>query len=152
MIVYRLSKSKYSHDLNGKGAEIAGGRWNSKGTPMIYTAESRALALTEIAVHLPYGIMPKNYQMVTIEIPDDIPVQTLPEHELPIDWRTAPHSHSTQVIGDKFVRRKEFLPLRVPSAIVEGDSNILINPLHPDLQKITILAIANFTFDRRLFQ
>ena len=43
MIVYRLSKSKYSADLTGKGAEKAGGRWNSKGVAMVYTSTSRAL-------------------------------------------------------------------------------------------------------------
>jgi len=52
MITFRLCKSIYSHDLLGKGAEQCGGRWNSKGTPMLYTCESRALCTTEIAVHI----------------------------------------------------------------------------------------------------
>ncbi len=71
MIVYRLSKSKYSADLSGKGAEKAGGRWNSKGVAMVYTSASRALCTAEVSVHVPLGIVPVDYELVSIEIPDD---------------------------------------------------------------------------------
>ena len=74
MIVYRLTKAKYSHDRSGKGAEKTGGRWNSKGIPVVYTSESRALCTSEIAVHTPLGILPHDYMLITIEIPDyDLP-------------------------------------------------------------------------------
>ncbi|RYX85780.1 RES domain-containing protein, partial [bacterium] len=65
MKLFRLTKFKCSRDLSGKGAEIAGGRWNSKGTAMLYTAQSIALATTEIAVHVPLGILPKGYVAIT---------------------------------------------------------------------------------------
>ena len=71
MIVYRLSKKIYAHDLSGKGAELVGGRWNSKRNAMLYTGQSIALCVTEIAVHTPLGIIPKDYQLVHIEIPED---------------------------------------------------------------------------------
>lgn len=70
MIVYRLSKEIYANDLSGKGAEIAGGRWNSKGSAALYTAQSIALCVTEIAVHIPLGILPRDYRLIHIEIPD----------------------------------------------------------------------------------
>ncbi|NQU32919.1 MAG: RES family NAD+ phosphorylase [Bacteroidetes bacterium] len=74
MIVYRLTKAKYSNDLSGKGAAKTGGRWNSKGIPVVYTCESRALCTSEIAVHTPLGILPLDYMLITIEISDyDLP-------------------------------------------------------------------------------
>src|ERR1700674_1686273 len=123
MIVYRLSKEKYKNDLSGKGAEIAGGRWNSKGVAMLYTCQSRALCTTEIAMHSPPGIVPSNYLIVTIEFPD---IFELDPTTLPADWKTYPHSHSTQAIGDHFVKDGKYLILKVPSAVVPGDCNYLI--------------------------
>ncbi len=69
MKLYRLTKAVYSNDLSGKGAEIAGERWNSKGAALLYTAQSIALATTEIAVHVLLGILPKGYVAVTYELP-----------------------------------------------------------------------------------
>ena len=71
MIVFRLSKAQFANDLSGKGAELVGGRWNSRGNAMLYTSQSIALCVTEIAVHVPLGILPKDYQLVHIEVPDE---------------------------------------------------------------------------------
>ena len=71
MIVFRLSKQMYADDLSGKGAEISGGRWNSRSRAMLYTSQSVALCVTEIAVHVTLGIIPENYVMINIEIPDN---------------------------------------------------------------------------------
>ena len=70
MIVFRLSKAAYALDLSGKGAEKTGGRWNSKGVPMVYAGSSRALCTAEIAVHLPLGLVPAGYSLTQLEIPD----------------------------------------------------------------------------------
>src|SRR5438067_1156137 len=102
MIVYRLCKSKYANDLSGKGAEKNGGRWNSKGTPLIYTSDSRALCTAEIAVHTPLGIKPMDYQIVTIELPDS-PITNRDVDSLPSDWQSIPHADSTQQIGGAFI-------------------------------------------------
>ena len=83
MIVYRLCKEKYINDLSGYGAEINGGRWNNKGIPALYTACSRALAVLEVAVHVPFGIMPVNYYMTTIELADSLEIAKLNIADLP---------------------------------------------------------------------
>lgn len=149
MIVYRLSKEKFAKDLSGKGAEMAGGRWNSKGNPMLYTSQSIALCVTEIAVHVPLGILPKDYQLIHIEIPD---TDFLEVKRLSKDWQSFPHANATQMIGDKFLKDQKFLFMKVPSATVQGEFNFLINPWHKDFNKIKILKIENFTFDERLFK
>ncbi len=151
MMFYRLAKAAYSKDLSGKGAEIAGGRWNSKGVPMIYTAQSVALATTEIAVHVPLGILPKGYVAITYELPEETIIDVLKENQLPADYKSIPHSHSTQIIGDEFIIGKKALVLKVPSVVVQGDYNFLINPNHPDLSKVSILNIEPYEFDARLF-
>lgn len=151
MIVFRLSKSKFADDLSGKGAEKSGGRWNSKGTAMVYTSESRALCTTEIAVHTPLGNLPLDYELISIEIPDTIKIQELDLKDLPADWKSIPHSHATQEIGDSFVSDGIYPVLRVPSAVVQDEFNYLVNPRHLESQKIKVKAIEPFNFDERLF-
>lgn len=83
MRVYRICKAQYAHDLSGTGAERTGGRWNKRGTPMVYTSGSRALCVAEIAVHLPLGIIPKDFTVLTIEIPDSLPIGEIFESKPP---------------------------------------------------------------------
>lgn len=152
MIVYRLSKEKYSNDLSGAGAELSGGRWNHKGTRILYTSDSRALCTAEIAVHFPVGLIPKDYHLITIEIPDQIKIQELDIRLLSDSWRDFPYSGVTQEIGEEFILKGENLVLKVPSAVVQGDFNYLINPNHKDLKEIKIIGAEPFSFDKRLFK
>ena len=151
MIVFRLSKSTYSHDLSGRGAEKAGGRWNSRGTAVLYTGESRALCTAELAVHLPLGIVPTNYALITIDIPDSAGRQEVIPEELPDGWNASPPVRATQAIGDQFVREGNCLVLRVPSVVIQGDFNYLLNPAHSDFSQVKWLQTEPFGFDERLF-
>lgn len=150
MIVYRLSRSKYSNDLSGKGAELAGGRWNSKGIPMIYTSQNISLCMAEVAVHVPLGIIPVDYELITLEIPDD-EILELKKSKLPEDWRVTLMQNDTQKFGDAFFKKAEKLILKVPSVIVKGEFNFLINPNHKNSKKVKIKKIEPFVFDERLF-
>lgn len=151
MIVYRLTKSKYNEDLTGKGAAKTGGRWNSKGNYVIYASDSRALCTAEIAVHTGLGNVPDSYELVTIEFPDTVAAKKISLKELPADWKSFPHSGSTQRIGDNFILENKFLVLKVPSVVVQGDFNYLINPNHKDFKKVKIKNAEPFEFDERLF-
>lgn len=152
MTVYRLCKKKYRNDLSGKGAELAGGRWNSNGIALLYTSQSRALCTAEIAVHTPLGIMPTGYWLVTIHFPDTTHIAEVSSKSLPKDWKSFPHLHSTQVIGNRFVSKNKHLVLKVPSAVVQGDFNYLINPAHILFSQVKITATELFKFDERLFK
>lgn len=152
MIVYRLCKSIYSKDLSGKGAEICGGRWNTKGTPMIYTSESRALCLAELAVHLPLGIIPTDFVMVSIQLPDNAKFKTLNPKDLPQNWASIPPDVTTQFLGSEFIRANSLLFMKVPSAIVHDEWNILINPNHKLIDSVHIVDVKPFAFDGRLFK
>jgi len=150
MIVFRLAKSQYKTDLSGKGAELYGGRWNSKGTPVVYCCDSIALCNVEVAVRIPLGIIPSGYFLVHIELPSNTTIGEI-NQKLPFDWNSYPHSHSTQMIGDKFVKSNNNLCLKVPSAAVQGNFNFLLNPWHSEMKKVKIVKTEAYSFDKRLF-
>lgn len=151
MISFRITKAEYASDLSGRGAEKAGGRWNSKGQPVLYSSSSRALAAMELAVHLPFGFLPKNYKIVSIEFPEDFGVFEIDQSELSENWRQYPFPTSTQKIGNLWLKSLSEMAMKVPSVVVEGEFNILINPLHPGFQAVKIIEIKAFEFDLRLF-
>jgi RES domain-containing protein len=150
MEVFRLSREKFAAILSGVGAALKGGRWNSPGIEMIYTAQNRSLAMAEVAVHFTFATLPDDYKMITIMIPDDLLVLEIFESSLPTDWRNFPHPVSTQIIGNSFIEKRKAPILKVPSAITKGDFNFLINPYHVDFEKIKIIHIESFPFDPRM--
>jgi len=152
MIVYRLLNLNYGSGLSGKGAGIAGGRWNSPGISMIYTSESRALCTAEVAVNLPLGNIPIGFEMISILIPDDIILTGIGEEDLPSGWKIFPLATLTQKIGDQFIIQGKYLVMKVPSAAVPGDFNYLINPRHPDFGRIEIIKKEPYEFRERFFK
>ncbi len=152
MKVFRLVRKKYKVELSGVGASLVGARWNSKGTEIIYCAESRALAMAEIAVHLSISNFPDDFVMLTIEIPEQIVINSVNIETLSNNWNTFPNSNETPTIGDDFVKKNIFCVLKVPSAIVKSDYNFLINPYHSDFKKIRIINQEDFPFDKRIFK
>jgi RES domain-containing protein len=64
------------------------------------------------------------------------------------NWKDDPSY--LQSIGDEFLHSKKSLVLKVPSEIIEVENNFIINPAHPDIEKIKILSAENFIFDKRL--
>jgi len=151
MIVFRLTKSKFKNDLSGIGAELYGGRWNNKGKRIIYTGQSRALCTTEIAVHTPLGIVPKNYFLQTIKLPKS-PILEIDGKLLPKNWKEFPHINSTKFFGDEFIEKNKYLIMKVPSAVIQDEYNYLINPHHSKFQYVKIQKLEEFKFDKRLFK
>lgn len=141
-----------AHDLSGKSAENTGGRWNRKGTPMVYTSVSRSLACLETVVHFSSGdALPLNRYLVRITIPialwesrfeldpvDRVGWDAEPAGKVSIDWGTA------------WIRGKTTLLAKVPSVIVPEEHNILINPEHPDAAKLAAIKIRKWTYDQRI--
>lgn len=142
---------KYAQQLSGRGAALSSNRWNSKGVEMIYTAQNRALALAEVAVHFSVGTLPSGYAMMEIEIPDELPISELQPEDLPPGWNRFPHIRETRIMGDSFIHDKNTVACRVPSAVVPGEFNILLNPNHPDMEKVSIVQVSDFPIDSRLF-
>jgi RES domain-containing protein len=152
MKVYRIEREKYlDTTLQGVGSALTEGyRWNSLTTYLVYTAESRALATLEVAVHLDFlEDLPTDRFYVEIEIPDDIEILELSIDQLTENWDSKPPLLETQFIGDDFVSQKNAAVLKVPSAIVPPEFNYLINPNHPDSAKIKVISTQRLQFDNR---
>ena len=152
MEVFRLSAGKWSKTLSGKGAALKGARWNSAGTEIIYTSSNRSLAMAEVAVHFTLATIPGDYMMITIFIPDDVSIKVVKEKDLPKNWNSFPYGSATQIFGNDFINENKYCLLKIPSAVTKGDFNILINPLHPEFEKIKIILIEPFPFDHRIFK
>lgn len=155
MKVFRIEREKYLETtLQGIGAALTEGyRWNSLNTYLVYTAESRALATLEISVHFDLSQdLPSDRYFVEIDIPDDITILEIGIEDLPEDWDSKPPNLETQYIGDDFVKEKNAAVLKVPSSIVQQEFNYLINPNHPDAEKISVISVTPFKFDSRMQQ
>jgi len=154
MVVYRIERKKYlSKTLAGIGASLTKGyRWNSLNTKLVYTAESRALDLLEVSVHLDLSEdLPSDRYFVEIEIPDELSILLVNIKDLPRDWDAKPPTLTTQTIGDDFVYNKDAAVLKVPSSIVPQEFNYLINPNHPEAKRIKIKETYPMVFDRRIY-
>jgi len=152
MEVFRLSSSRWSKTLSGKGAALKGARWNSPGTEIIYTASNRSLAMAEVAVHFTLATLPDDYIMTTIFIPNDVSFKAIQENKLPKDWNSFPYGSTTQSFGDEFINQNKYCILKIPSAVTRGDFNILINTAHPEFKKIKRIHTVPFPFDFRIFK
>jgi len=146
--LYRITRCIHANDISGAGARLYGGRWNSIGKAMIYTASSRALATLEALVHLPTAIIPDNFCLVTIEAPEDVFEADI--RMFPPNWNAFPEPEILRRTGDYFLKQCEHLLMKVPSAIVKEEYNYLVNPQHPKANKIRISHTGPFTFDERL--
>jgi RES domain-containing protein len=150
--VYRIAKTQYIDDLTGIGARLYGGRWNPKGIGIVYTAESRALATVEYLVHVPLSLVPHDLSMAMLHIPDWIPSKTIGIGDLPANWRDHPAPPALADLGMRWAMSRETLWLRVPSAVVAHEWNVLINPFHLDVSHVTIAQVEPYQFDARLLR
>lgn len=149
MIVYRISNSIYSSDLSGTGAKLNGARWNSKGIPMLYTTQYISLALLEMLVHTQFTDYAIALDLVYIYLPDDSGIKEITLPKLKTGW-TGDADYS-RFIGDEFIKSKQHLVLKVPSAVVQEEYNFLVNPLHAAFRKIKISKTKDFRPDKRFF-
>lgn len=150
MKAYRLVKAKHAVDaFSGEGARVYGGRWNRVGTPMVYAAQSRALAAMETLVHTSGSGRRLKYVMFEIDIPDAL-VQTFDRARLPADWQSLVPPASLQTIGSAWQASKASAALLVPSVLIQQENCILLNPQHPDTTRIMIHFPVAFEFDDRL--
>jgi len=147
VLIYRLSRSKHAA-LDGEGALLYGGRWNSAGRPVVYASATLSLAALERLVHLSLKTLPPDLVAYSIDVPDDLAVPTIAV-ALQADWRT-PGCAACRDAGDAWLVAGTSVTLKVPSAVVAGEFNFLVNPLHPDLARLSMRTTIPFAFDPRL--
>lgn len=150
MHLFRITKKRYADDLSGEGARLYGGRWNRKGVPALYASESVSLAAMEVLVNLPVAELPNDLRLLTIHLPDNAGVDEIKAGELPEGRRRYPPPESLSEMGTKWFQSCENLLLRVPSAAIPWEWNILINLHHTWMERVTIKSREPFSFDERL--
>jgi RES domain-containing protein len=147
---WRITKQKHAKSaFHGDGARIYGGRWNSPGTAMIYTAQSQSLAVLEMLVHLDSPELLDKYVLFQVSI-DPSYVKDLDFASLPRNWKADPAPARVRAIGDEWIAGGASAVLRVPSTLVPGESNFLLNPRHQDFGNLRIGKALPFQFDPRL--
>ena len=146
---WRIVKAKHvAAAFSGEGASRTGGRWNSRGVAVVYASVSKSLAALETLVHLN---PPVAFKCVAFRIRFELEwVGKLPLPRLPADWQAEPPAPSSQAIGDGWVRGGRSAVLELPSVIIPGESNYLLNPAHRDFRKLLIGEPEPFAFDPRL--
>jgi len=147
---WRIVKAKHSSTaFDGEGARLFGGRWNSPGSPVVYTAASTALAALEMLVHLGKATVLPAYVLVGCTFDDSL-VARVEDSRLPPNWRSYPAPPELQSLGDEWVRLGTFAVLEVPSAVIPSESNYLLNRRQADFISISVSAPEVFEFDLRL--
>lgn len=136
--------------FSGEGARLFGGRWNRLGQSVVYTAQSRSLALLEMLVQ--DDPLRAHYVLIPAHLPTHVSIHTLLPADLPPDWRTPNARVALQSIGAQWLHELRSAVLVVPSAVVPAESNFLINPLHPDFQRITLGQPEPLETDKRLLR
>lgn len=151
MRVWRLSKAAFAA-LDGEGARLYGGRWNLAGTAVVYASESLALAALEFLVHLDTQDAPPDLVARPADLPEDLALDEVPVAGLPRSWRDYPPPEVLARRGSEWARRGRTVALRVPSAVVPHEWNVLLNPGHPEFARIKVGRAERFSFDPRLFR
>ncbi|MGC9199648.1 MAG: RES family NAD+ phosphorylase [Acidobacteriaceae bacterium] len=148
VILWRVSNYQ---SLDGLGGLYVAGHWHTKGHPVIYCTRNPATALLETLVHIEIDLedQPRQFQMLKIEGPDSLSIETIAPDFLPRHWAEDPTI--TQTIGDQWLTRKRSLLLQVPSVLVSETWNVLVNPQHSERRRLKITKILQHPFDARLF-
>ncbi|WP_013320271.1 RES family NAD+ phosphorylase [Gloeothece verrucosa] len=151
--VWRISKQKYAATaFSGIGAKLVGGRWNSKGSSIVYTSATLSLAALETFVHMAIEDAGNLFVAIKADIPDDVSIKLVAEQTLPSNWRDIPAPKILASLGDDWFTSQETAVLKVPSVIIPVEYNYLLNPLHPDFAKITIYPEELFILDPRMWK
>ena len=148
MIVWRLARLAHVK-LDGEGARLAGGRWNSRGRAAIYASSRLSLAALELLVHTDVSLVPTDLVACEIDIPDDVQIHTVDVTDLPKEWRNPGHP-GCRATGDAWLAEERTAVLRVPSAVVPEEWNVILNPRHGDAARIAVVRRRKFAFDSRL--
>ncbi|WP_245546787.1 RES family NAD+ phosphorylase [Pseudopedobacter saltans] len=145
--MFRITLARYAGELKAFGRAAL---WNSNDVDVIYTSSSQSLACLENVVHRNSLGLNALFKVMSIEIPDNLSVETINLKNLKEDWSSFRNISNTQKIGDEWVKLKTSPVLKVPSSIIPSEFNFLINPLHPDFKRVKLLGSEIFVFDKRI--
>jgi RES domain-containing protein len=151
MILYRITREKYAHDLSGRGGMFSSARWHDH-IPVIYASVNSSTAILEVLVHLQPEEIHNDLVIMSIIVPDATGSEELDIAQLPADWHSYPAPAILKRIGNAWLTSKSALLLYIPSVIDPLAKNVLINPMHLEAALLKIEDARPFTFDKRLIK
>jgi RES domain-containing protein len=156
MRVWRICRRRYADAaFSGEGPRLFAGRWNPARVAMVYASSHLSLAAIEVFVHLEVRTEPDDLVAVGAELPcsesELLPAARVLFAKLPKDWRRL-ESQSLRKMGADWIAAGRTLALMVPSAVIEDEWNVLINPAHPEMAGVKIHGKKPFRFDARMFR
>ncbi|MBK8101340.1 MAG: RES domain-containing protein [Planctomycetes bacterium] len=153
MTAWRITKARCREQaFDGEGARRFGGRWNTAGTRMIYTAQSRSLAILELLAHLgDPRTLSENYVLIDVTFATSMATWT-DTADLPADWHRSPPPPAVPLFGDRWARQRRSVALLVPSAVCPGEHNWLLNPDHPQFAQVVRGKPQGLDLDPRLLR
>jgi RES domain-containing protein len=144
MQLWRLYRKAHGPGLDGRGGLHAAGRWHEIGNPVVYFGATPAIAVLEKLAHVDIAFLPDDLVLACYEA-------DLGEEHLPPQPAAQLHDLAfTRQKGVAFLQRAANSVLRVPSVVLPEESNLLLNPLHPEAQRLHLKAKRPFRFDPRL--
>jgi RES domain-containing protein len=149
--VWRLCRKK-NIAFDGEGSRLAGGRWNRRGTAVVYTSATLSLAVLEYFVNLPRAAAPQDLVAIAAEVPKDHTITSVEESALPRGWRKYPAPETLAEIGTRWFEERKTPILAVPSAVVPQEKNYLLNPVHPRFREIRIEKPEPLSLDTRMWK
>lgn len=148
-----IQESQLIEAFTGEGSRLYGGRWNHKGTPVIYLGGSLALAALEVFVHISSNVpFNQKYLSFSAIIPENVDIKKIELKSLPPNWREFPAPNATKDIGTHWAERGETALLQVPSVLIPEEVNYILNPSHADFRKINFSDPKPFYFDSRMWK
>jgi RES domain-containing protein len=152
MKVYRIAKAEYAGDISGRGAELYGGRWNSPGNKVVYSTSTASLALLETVAWTSMAtLLAGGFVLIVLECPEKS-IKEIAPSELSKYWNRLEAYPETQKIGDTWIQKADTLLLRVPSAILSMESNVLINPAHTLMSEVKMTETYDLHLDARVLK
>lgn len=134
--------------MDGEGARLHGGRWNSEGVAGVYLSTSLPLAALEYLVHFDVATAPSDLISMEVDVPEGVSRAEVDVATLPDDWNEFSDHPVCVDIGDAWLGGGESCLLFVPSAVIPKRRNILLNPAHPDARRMSF-EVEPFQFDHR---
>ena len=149
--MWRITHRDYKDSVfTGEGAKLFGGRFNSEGTPLVYTSGNLSLAMLEMFVQSNDRDYFKNCLFFYVDLAEDLIFKPSPE-DFPEGWNQVPFGNSSQQFGDKWISSGSKPVMQIPSVVVPVEYNFVLNPAHPDFHQISYQEFDSVVFDERLF-
>ena len=146
---WRIADGRFD-PFSAIGASLMGGRWNSPGLGVIYACRTYGGAMLECLAHAGIGRAPRTQVAIPITIPGAVSVETHDGSMLPSGW-DEPDLTVGRAFGNAWIRELRSAVLMVPSVVARKESNVIINPLHPDFKAILVGSAEPVVWDARLF-